>query len=235
MNTKRLSERTRRMMAVLRGGVLAGVWAIALSAGAEVYTITSSGDWSADTSWSGTKPSAGGSADDVIVFNGSGAIASTNNLSGSFQLTRLEAAAGTFTLWGNTLSFVNSGATGPQVVQTGGTATFRNALSLANETVFDVANGVLSVNSVFGAGGLVKTGAGELFCATDGNGALSFRGHARRGRHAHRRHVDRALHDEHAQPDGWDRHHPADAVGNGSQLPDSTEFRICPRREWWHH
>ena len=181
MDTKRVSGNERRMTAVLRGGVLAGVWAAALAAGAgDVYTNSASGNWSAAASWNGAMPTAGGAADAAIVFNGAGDVASTNNLSGTFLLNRLEAAAGTVTLWGNMLSFVDSGASGPQVEQTGsGSATFRNLLSLASDTVFNVASGVLTVCPVSGAGALVKTGAGELLCATNGNGALSFTGATR--------------------------------------------------------
>ena len=64
MDTKRVSGNERRMTAVLRSGVLAGVWAAALAAGAgDVYTNSASGNWSAAASWSGAMPAAGGAAD----------------------------------------------------------------------------------------------------------------------------------------------------------------------------
>ena len=62
MSTKRLSGNERRMT-VLRSGVLAGVWAAALAAGAgDVYTNSASGNWSAAASWNGAMPAAGGAA-----------------------------------------------------------------------------------------------------------------------------------------------------------------------------
>lgn len=181
MGTRRLPGNERRTTTFLRSGVLAGACAVALVAGAgDVYTLSAGGNWSAAANWSGAMPTAGGAADATIVFNGTGDIASTNDLSGTFLLNRLESAAGTVTLWGNTLSFVDSGAAGPQVVQAGeGSATFRSTLSLAADTAFNVANGALTVGPVSGSGGLVKTGAGEMLCATNGNGALSFTGATR--------------------------------------------------------
>lgn len=181
MDTKRLRQCGRRGTTGLRAVVLSCVSAAALMAGAgNVYTNSASGNWSADASWTGSKPVAGGAADAAVVFNGSGAVASTNNLSGTFLLNRLEAVSGTFTLWGNTLSFRDSGVAGPQVVQAGsGSATFRNALSLGAETAFAVANGVMTAGAIGGTGMLIKSGAGELLCATNGNGALSYPGTTR--------------------------------------------------------
>jgi hypothetical protein len=150
MGTRRLPGNERRTTTFLRSGVLAGACAVALVAGAgDVYTLSAGGNWSAAANWSGAMPTAGGAADATIVFNGTGDIASTNDLSGTFLLNRLESAAGTVTLWGNTLSFVDSGAAGPQVVQAGeGSVTFRNTLSLAADTAFNVANGALTVGPV---------------------------------------------------------------------------------------
>lgn len=141
------------------------------------YTNSAGGNWSADANWTGGKPSAGGASDVSIVFNGSGAVASTNDLSGTFLLNRLAFVSGAVTLSGNTLAFTNSGATGPQVVNVGsGSSMFRNSLVLGSDTAFYTGSAVTNVGAVSGKGGLIKTGSGELFCATNGNGALSYSG-----------------------------------------------------------
>jgi autotransporter-associated beta strand protein len=143
---------------------------------AGVYTNSASGNWNADASWTGDKPSAGGAADAAVVFNGTGTVASTNNLSGTFLLNRMDVVSGAVALSGNALAFTNNGATGPQVSVLGGSATFLNSLALGNDTVFYAVGAVTNVGAVSGKGGLIKTGSGELFCATNGNGALSYSG-----------------------------------------------------------
>lgn len=146
---------------------------------AGVYTNSASGNWGADTSWTGGRPSAGGAADAAVVFNGGGTVASTNNLIGTFLLNRLDVVSGAVALSGNVLSFTNNGATGPQMSAIGGSATFLNNLVLGNDTVFYAVGSVTNVGAISGKGGLIKTGSGELFCATNGNGSLSYSGTTR--------------------------------------------------------
>ncbi len=168
MDTKRLSGNERRMT-VLRSGVLAGMWAAALAAGAgNVYTNSASGNWNAAASWNGAMPAAGGAADAAVVFNGAGVVASTNNLSGTFLLNRIAFVSGTTVLSGNTLTFTNNGALGPQVVNTSGSlATIGNSVVLGNDTTFDTGNSMTLAALLSGKGGITKTGANTLTLPTN--------------------------------------------------------------------
>ena len=98
-----MTTETNRIIFTLRNAIdvrllgrmaLAAVMGMAGVAAAGSYTNSASGNWDADASWTGAKPSAGGASDAAIVFNAVGADASTNNLAGTFLLNRMDFAAG---------------------------------------------------------------------------------------------------------------------------------------------
>lgn len=185
MTAVRLSETTMRRGQLrssrLRMAVLAFAAGAAGVVGATgVYTNSAGGNWSADASWTGGKPAAGGAADAVIVFDGAAALDSTNNLSGAFLLNQMRFVSDAVTLSGNALVFTNNEAAAPQMMQSGnGSAAVLNSLALGGDTVFS-SGGTLSIfGAVSGKGGLIKTGEGSLVCEADSAGALSYAGTTR--------------------------------------------------------
>ena len=169
---KRMSQVVSTMCKQLNTGCLkAAVFAMAVSATgsafAASYTNSATGNWDADASWTGSKPAALGASDAAIVLNAAGTLSSTNNLTGTFLLNRLEFAAGAATLSGNALAFTNSGATGPQVVNnSGGLATIGNSVVLGSDTTVSTSNSVTMTSLLSGKGGLIKTGANTLTLST---------------------------------------------------------------------
>jgi autotransporter-associated beta strand protein len=136
---------------------------------AAIYTNAASGTWSADASWAGgAKPPAGGAADAAVVFAGSGPVASSNDLAGTFLLNQMTFASGSTALSGNTLAFTNNGATGPQVVNVSGSAaTISNSVVLGSDTTFAASNSITAKALFSGKGGLIKTGAYTLTLSTN--------------------------------------------------------------------
>lgn len=155
----------RRGAGSVKAGLLAaGVIVAGLPCLAASYTNSATGNWDADASWTGSKPAAGGASDAVIVFNPPGVDVSTNNLSGTFSLSRLEFASGRVTLAGGALGF---SAGGLVTNASGSPALIRNAVTLSGETTFGGAAAVTNAGIISGVGSIVKTGAGALVLTTN--------------------------------------------------------------------
>lgn len=105
--------------------------------------------WSTPGNWTNSSPTAPGGSSYVLYFNaGTGAHSSSNDLSGSFSLNRLDFKPGTYTLYGNELVF------------TGGNAILTN---YSGATVVISNNITLDANTAFGGnsmncGGVINLG-----------------------------------------------------------------------------
>jgi autotransporter-associated beta strand protein len=172
VGNKRQKERVMMMTQAIEkkcGGcaIMLAVWALGVQ-GQEFYTwtnmATSVQNWSG-ANWSPATPANGGSADTVLNFGvNTGTYTANNDFSATpFALRGINFGAGTVTLTGNQLSFVNSGALLPAVTNVSGkTATVNNDLVLATNAVFCAVNNLNLGGKVSGAGGLLKDGAGTM-------------------------------------------------------------------------
>ena len=133
------------------------------------WTNIAPGNWSATASWSGgVSPAAGGSTDALLVFNTSPyATASTNDLTSTFQLNRLNlgSALPAATISGNALSFASNSSSLPQINQNSANAvTISNNIALAaNATFGGTAAGAVTLSGLIsGSGSLTQANAGIL-------------------------------------------------------------------------
>jgi len=160
--------------------LLASLFSVALivpAAQAAVFTSSSNTtgtySWAAGTGWSAVPVSA---ADTTLVFSGvafgAQTITSNNHIAGTFQLNRLDAnvltgsSTGNLVITGNTLEFINNGATTPTMVFRGaGTKLFQTNIILTNNTTITTTNGqnahTFDTGIISGAGRLTNAG-GDL-------------------------------------------------------------------------
>jgi fibronectin-binding autotransporter adhesin len=143
--------------------------ASALRAAEFTWTNLVNGGWSTAGNWIGGAPVS--AADTVLRFTNSGAATynATNNVANPFQLNQLifdSTSSGLTRVVGNQLSFVNSGALLPLILQNGtGAVVISNAIvANTNLTFAGAGTGAMTVAGVISGANvnLVKNGAGVL-------------------------------------------------------------------------
>lgn len=133
-----------------------------------------SGNWSSTGNWNNNlgltaAPIAGGRSDYTLTFNNIGSTPTiTHDLGDGFKLNQLNMTTWWHTFTGSSLTFVNNGATLPQI-NSSGAVNFTLPIVLATNTTFDVGGEMGNQNSITGPGTLIKSGVGQLNLNSSGN------------------------------------------------------------------
>jgi autotransporter-associated beta strand protein len=172
---KMKSSVTSGVLSTKRVHLLLAIAVFAITFPAQSATFTFSGttsgtyNWSAGTNWAASAPVS--AADTTLTYSGtlaaSAAIVSNNDIVGNFQLNRMTfgnagtTTAGTVTLEGGQLEFVNNGGTAPTLSvnlgSLGPTITINNNFLLTN-SLNVTANNAFTIGGVISGGGdLIKT------------------------------------------------------------------------------
>jgi autotransporter-associated beta strand protein len=184
IRTLRFAKRNLTAYGALALGVMSSLLGTAHAQTTYTFGASAAGtyDWAAGTNWSASAPVGG--AGTTLNYSGSPAMAaganivSNNNIAGNFLLNRLSFAtagtttAGTLTLQGSQLEFVNNGGTAPTLnVNMGGT---NPALTINNNILLTNSLSV-NVNNAFTIGGVIS-GGGDFIKANTSTATLSLTG-----------------------------------------------------------
>ncbi|MEY3897119.1 MAG: hypothetical protein RLZZ214_2640 [Verrucomicrobiota bacterium] len=171
-------------------GGLSSTASISLSTAAvnRIWTSTTSGNWSTGTNWQGGAAPTSTRGASVQFFTGqtlaAGAIASSNDLAGTFQMNNLtlagtSSAATTTTISGGTFQLLNNGAQLPTVNLTGASGTSPNLLTyhintpvvLFADTTFNATHsGTFLFNgAISGAGGIIRNSSSSKLVLAGAN------------------------------------------------------------------
>ncbi len=126
------------------------------------WTNLAGGAWSTSGNWTNGTPAQYGSVSTILNFNVAGTYTSSNNWTGTFTNNSLAFGAGTVTLAGGTLAFMNNDVVMPVVTNYGATVTIKNPLLLATNTTFAGANNTTASGVISGSGGIIQAGSGTL-------------------------------------------------------------------------
>ena len=126
------------------------------------WTNLAGGVWSTSGNWTNDAPAQYGSVSTILNFNVAGTYSSSNDWTGTFTNNSLVFGAGTVTLAGGTLAFMNNGDTMPVVTNYGATVTIKNPLILATNTTFAGASNTTASGVISGSGGIIQAGSGTL-------------------------------------------------------------------------